>query len=454
MTGCTYGAVQRLGGASARGREGRFTSHPAPERDNFDFFDVQLFTPAEERLRPCSEAVDNLSPATWRRREYCLKSGTEFELRMTLRRATGEQRWGGRVLVNCGDMLSLHVEDDGNGSSAAFTPNHTFWFGAGAREFVDTGFYEGGGVSRRYVVGKSTFASAGTNPTLSAAKRRNAAVQLGSIRVQFAPVTHVKSAKQPRRAGMQYTTPQLPYMENPKEREAKSREFSHVVASGKRVVEDFDEEKADLSPDTVFEWCIRFVHFAQLANGTISLRAFGSLPLSLFAEMPEVRLRLLNQALSDLQRTNLPRAEGAPSWAALEPDAYNPFVTVSDLVHHISRLVSPAASYYACVGSFRHDRYVRALSRRRRHCVLKGLCTHLLTLPYSCTRNSSGTASATFRRSRGLIRSATARPTSKPSLTACSPSCVRGQARTRWAKTRMGTQLCGRQWWRSTEPAD
>ena len=333
--------------------KGRFTSHPAPERANYDFFDVQLYTPSNERLRPCEESHDPATPRTWRKRIYCVTPDTPFELRYTLRRDPGTQRWGGRVFVNAGGG---QLDDTAYESAAApAEPTHDFWFGAGAWQFVDTGFYEGNGTSRRFVVGKSAFAAAEGDSGMDDGKRRAAAAQLGSIRVQFTQA-QVTEVEQPlRQVGAQHVAPLLPFCGDATARERKAQEFSCVVAPGARIVEDHDSTTAVLSPDTVFEYRIGFVHYALLSSS--NLRSFGGLPLSLFAEMPGVRRRLVELALNDLQGVNRPSDTTA---AAMEIDVYdsNPAIAVSDVVHHISRLVSPAASYFTCVGSFRPDRCV------------------------------------------------------------------------------------------------
>jgi hypothetical protein len=335
--------------------KGRFTSHPALEKENYDFFDVQLYTPAGERLRPVDETQDNSNPRTWRKRVYCVTPGTPFELRYTLDDANDIRRWGGRVFVNAGGG---HLDDVTHESAAEGDPTHLFWFGDGQTEFRDTGFYEGNERSRRFVVGKSEFA-AEDDAGMDDGQRRSAASQLGSIRVHFTAVTQITEVERPpRRAGARHVTPLLPYCGDVAARERKAQEFSCVVAPGARVVDDHDATTAVLSPDTDFEYRIGFVHFAVLSKHLANPRSFGGLPLSLFAEVPSVRRRLVELALNDLQGVNRPTDITTSTDMEIEPYESNPAIVISDVVHHISRLVSPAASYFTCMGSFRQDRCV------------------------------------------------------------------------------------------------
>ena len=264
----------------------QFTSAKAVVNENHDFFEVQLWTTDGERLRPCVDSWEG-TPCSSRKHVFCVQPGTQFELRMRVKKPSSVVRWGGYVLVNKGDSngnlnnVDYSVLDDIEDFS------HTFWFGENEQEFTDTGFCEGFGTSRRYVVGKSCALPTG-DAQPDSKKLRAAMAALGAIRVKFARVTDVTSVKRPRRAGAPYEMPTRPPIVDAKD-ESKLRMFACVVEPGERVVEKFDREVATLSPDICFEFNIIFVHFARFLQHMTTVQGFHGIPLSVFADMPHVR---------------------------------------------------------------------------------------------------------------------------------------------------------------------
>ena len=133
--------------------------------------------------------------------------------------------------------------------------------------------------------------------------------------------------------------------------------FLCATQPGREVRDDFDNETATLEDETCFEWRIQFVHFAQISLG--NLRVFGCLPLSFFSESLRVRSRFIECAVTDLLQFGIPvNVDAAAGHAAPAAPAEKKSIAISDVVHHISRNSSPAASYFTCVGEFRPDRCV------------------------------------------------------------------------------------------------
>jgi hypothetical protein len=333
--------------------KGNFRSHPAPVRPNNDFFRVELLLPDGTVLQPCAEASDTCAPPQWRQHTYVLPAGMEFEMRYVLRKPT-EVRYGGSVFVDQGNG-----EPEAHGA-AACEANHQFVFSAGATSFHDRGYFEGTGVSRRFTAAPAVEAAHADADLETAAQRLEAARRLGWIRVCFARVLSAKPVAG-ESAPAHATTQLLPRGETQGE-QVKLSQFACVTAPGKRVRDDVEEVDATLA-DTAFEWRLEFKHFASLSRSHVNLRAFSGLPLPLLEEQRDVRLRLIELTVNDLQIATRTGgvAQDVDATTAAPPPAFvdNPPVTVSDVVHHLSRNVSPAASYFACVGAFKPGRCAR-----------------------------------------------------------------------------------------------
>jgi hypothetical protein len=400
--------------------KGSFRQHPEPVRANGNFFRVELLTPDGIKLLPCYDRSDEVYPPAWRQFTYVLNPGQEFELRYVITAETDPSvRYGGAVFVDQGDgepdeLVSVLGE-------VVCEASHLFVFGEGSRSFHDRGVFDGGNVCRRFMAAPPAAREAPDGDTDTKAKRQRAAQQLGWIRVRFARVLSLgpaERARAKRAEGPRGANPPgapraalLPFAAEAREAH-KLSQFACVTAPGGHVADAVEEVRLRLSETPAFEVRIEFKHFATLCRDLTNLKVFRGLPLPLFTERPDVRLRLVEHAVTDLQKAG-PLPLGALQRTLPAAFEDNAPVTVSDVVHHLSRCVSPAASYFACCGAFKPGRCVgcnallctygcvHARARRAAASVdARRRPRHRADAAARCAAARAGTASAWRRRKR------------------------------------------------------
>ncbi len=383
--------------------KGPYKPYQNPARTPVHGFGVELWSEGV-KLRPCEEEVDSNSPPIFHEYVFVVDPGCTQELHYKHYKAAARRGddvlYGGRVYVDKGDG-KLDAAGAKLDPRDGREPDHLFVFGKGSDTFVDKGFYVGNGVSLRYTAAPAApqfSEDGGDAPLPPFEKRLEDAQKLGKICVSFAAVlsiTTVKKRKREHQEAAPVFEQRLPVAVSVAE-QMKLSDYCCSTVPGEPVREKHMRDVEVKLTEPAFEHRIHYKHAAAFLKAINNPRAFAMLPLSLFS--PDVRLRLIQITLADLQQTlfNVQVAALAAVNGRMSSVSSNPPIAVSDVVHHLSRCVSPAASYFACVGDFKAGRYARSASTlgERMRCAGTYACCARLRLHCVQARRERGAARA------------------------------------------------------------